>query len=330
MFFMILFAPALLLPSWTQQISNTTVSLRGLAAVSENVAWASGTKGTYLLTTDGGEKWIVATVPGAEALDFRDVAAFSARSAYLLSSGTGNASRVYKTSDGGSSWKLLFSNPDPGGFFDALSFWDERHGLVAGDPVNGHFVIFTTSDGGVSWQRETTPPALAEEGAFAASGSCLVTRGTREAWFATGGPAGGRVFRSSNRGKTWHVSAPLLRGGTKSSGLFSLAFRDAHHGIAVGGDYQKPEGTAETLGLTSDGGKTWKAQTGLHGFRSGVVFLASGAAIAVGTSGSEVSNDNGKSWQAISADSFNAVAAYGSSVWAVGARGTIAKLVTNP
>jgi photosystem II stability/assembly factor-like uncharacterized protein len=329
MFSMILLAPALLLLSWTQQVSNTTAGLRGLAAVSEEMAWASGTKGTYLLTTNGGEKWLAATVPGAEGLDFRDVAAFSARSAYLLSSGTGNASRVYKTSDGGISWKLLFTNPDAGGFFDAFSFWDERHGLLMGDPVNGHFVIFTTGDGGASWQRETTPPALAEEGAFAASGTCLVTRGGRDAWFATGGPGGARVFRTSNRGKTWRVSATLLQRGTKSSGLFSLAFRDGHHGIAVGGDYQNPGGIAETLAVTSDGGKTWKEQAGLHGFRSGVAFLSSGAAIAVGTSGSEVSNDDGKSWQAISADSFNAVAAYGGSVWAAGARGAIAKLMTS-
>jgi photosystem II stability/assembly factor-like uncharacterized protein len=156
--------------------------------VSAKVVWASGTGGMYLETTDGGATWRVAVVPSAEQLDFRGVHGVDNRTAYLLSSGEGDKSRIYKTTDGGSHWALQFTNPDPKGFFDALAFWNARHGTVIGDPVDGRFVILTTDDGGGHWVRQAGPAALPNEGAFAASNSCLTVIGTREAWFATGGP----------------------------------------------------------------------------------------------------------------------------------------------
>ena len=133
--------------SWIQQAANTTAALRGLCAVSSDVAWASGTNGTYLRTVDGGKHWFAATVPGAGSLDFRDVKAFDERTAYLVSSGPGDQSRIYKTTDGGARWTLLFQNPDAKGFFDAIGFWDRTHGILLGDPVNSQFAIFTTGAG---------------------------------------------------------------------------------------------------------------------------------------------------------------------------------------
>jgi photosystem II stability/assembly factor-like uncharacterized protein len=320
---------ALLVLAWAQQPSGTTASLRGLDAVSPQVVWASGTKGTYLVTTDGGSYWRAGTVPGAESLDFRDVEAFDANSAYLLASGTGAASRLYKTADGGVHWQLLFTNPDANGFFDALAFWDRLHGIILGDPVRGHFAVFTTAHGGASWQRRQTPVALREEGAFAASGTCLITQGRRNAWFATGGPGGARVFRSSDRGKSWKVSATPLSGAAKSGGIFSLAFSDKRHGVAAGGDYQRLQDSAHTIAITNDGGKIWAVPRGhtLRGYRSAVVFLSDGTAIAVGSGGSDVSTDGGEHWQAISDEEFNAVVAAGKNVWAVGPKGAVAKLV---
>src|SRR5687767_5588969 len=84
---------------WQKQISGTTVRLRGLSAVSTSVAWASGQGGSYTRTIDGGRTWRSATVPGAETLDFRDVDAFDANTAYLLAIGEGDKSRIYKTTD---------------------------------------------------------------------------------------------------------------------------------------------------------------------------------------------------------------------------------------
>src|SRR5690348_16594380 len=181
---------------WQSQPSGTTASLRGVCATSPTVVWASGTRGTVLRSTDGGTTWNSLTVPGAESLDFRDVHAPDAGTAYLLSIGQGSDSRIYKTVDGGSRWRLMLTNPDPKGFFDALAFWDSNHGIIVGDPVNGEFTLLTTQNGGKSWQRRHAPPALANEGAFAASGTCLIVRGKREAWFATGGAKAARVFHS--------------------------------------------------------------------------------------------------------------------------------------
>lgn len=313
---------------WIPQTSNTTASLRGLSVVSRQVVWASGAKGTYLVTSDAGAHWRAATVPAAEALDFRAVVAFDANTAYLLSIGAGDKSRVYTTIDGGEHWSLLFTNPDAKGFFDALAFWDRQHGVILGDPVDGEFVIFTTEDGGVSWHRQQTPPALPEEGAFAASNTCLTVKGAKNIWFGTGGPGAARVFHSADGGESWTMAKTPIRNDSKSAGIFSLAFSDALHGIAVGGDYQKPEEGQGTIAITSDGGATWEspAGTSANGFRSAVAFVGKWP-IAVGTAGSDASQDGGRTWKLFSHDAFNSVAASTGAAWAVGPHGAVAKFV---
>ena len=319
---------------WVSQTSNTTASLRGLSAVSPQVVWASGTKGTYLVTSDGGAQWRAGAVPGAESLDFRGVVAFDANTAYLLSIGAGNKSRVYKTINGGENWNLLYTNPDAQGFFDVLAFWDQQHGMILGDPVNGQFTIFTTEDGGASWQRQQTPSTLADEGAFAASGTSLVLSGAKNAWFGTGGPGAARVFRSQDGGHSWTVAKTPIRNDSKSAGIFSLAFSDALHGVAVGGDYQRPADGQGTTAITSDGGATWESPAGsaAKGYRSAVTFVpgTKDTLLAVGTSGSDVSMDGGRTWDSFSTQGFNSVAAArDGSVWAVGAHGAVAKLARN-
>src|SRR5258707_7776342 len=87
------------------EISNSSESLRGVSTVSREVAWASGTHGTYLRTIDGGRTWAPEQVPDARALDFRAVATFSADEAFLLSAGPGEQSRIYHTTDGGKHWQ---------------------------------------------------------------------------------------------------------------------------------------------------------------------------------------------------------------------------------
>ena len=150
----LLAACAALAQTWTIHPAGTTASLRGASAVTPKIAWASGTGGTYLQTTDGGATWRAATVPGAEKLDFRDIQAFDDRTAYLLSSGPGGQSRIYKTTDAGRHWILQFTNPDSTGFFDALAFWDARTGIVLGDPVGGAF----TDPHHRRWRRALAAP----------------------------------------------------------------------------------------------------------------------------------------------------------------------------
>ena len=181
---------------WQLQAIRSDANFRGLCAVSAKVAWVSGTKGTYGRTTDGGKTWVAASVPGAAKLDFRDVEALGESTAYLLSAGPGEESRIYKTSDGGRTWTLQFKNAERDAFFDALAFWDERNGIALSDPVKWRFPLIVTKDAGATWQPlavTNLPTALPNEGCFAASGTCLITHGPNDVWFGTGGAKTARV-----------------------------------------------------------------------------------------------------------------------------------------
>jgi photosystem II stability/assembly factor-like uncharacterized protein len=330
----LLIATTAIAQSWVPQQSGTDASLRGVSAASPVVVWASGTKGTFLRSVDGGSAWRTAVVPGAADMDFRGIRAFDERTAILMSSGQGAKSRVYKTSDGGLQWSLLYTNPDPEGFFDAIAFWDSAHGILLGDPVKGRFVILTTDDGGVTWKRQKAPAARLMESAFAASNTCLFARGTREVWFGTGGPGGGRVFHSQDGGQTWSPANAPIRTDSPNSGIFSVAFSNGQSGVAVGGDYSKAAETDRDVVLTSDGGKTWTAPPGAatpgaatHGYRSAVAYVADRKIwVATGTSGSDISFDGGKSWKQFDGAAYNAVSFLSNGLgWAVGPNGAIAR-----
>jgi photosystem II stability/assembly factor-like uncharacterized protein len=312
---------------WRAQAVDTRADLRGLCVVSPDVAWASGTMGTYARTTDGGKTWSVGTVPGAEKLDFRDVKAFGEATAYLLSAGPGDASRIYKTTDGGKSWVMQFKSADPAAFLDAVAFWDEKSGIALGDPVKGQFQLIVTADGGASWKPlagKALPPALPGEGAFAASGTCLVTRGPKDVWFATGGARAARVFRSRDRGQSWEVSETPVAAGAPSAGIFSIAFRDGDHGMAVGGDYRKPDDAGATAAVTPDGGKTWTPLDKRLPYCSAVAW-AKDRWVAVGTSGSHASPDDGATWKPLDRGNYNSVGFTPTGEgWAVGPKGRIA------
>lgn len=308
--------------SWVPQTSNTTAALRGISAVSSTLAWASGAKGTFLTTTDGGATWTPGVVTGAADADFRGVRAFSEKSALLLASGTGPLSRLYQTIDGGVKWDLIMINTAPKGFWDGMAMWDALHGIIVGDPVNGRFVIWTTSDGR-NWQEQKGPQALPGEGAFAASNSSLFARGAHEAWFGTGAA---RIFHTDDNGKTWTVVKTPLRHDAASAGIFSLAFADPRHGVAVGGDFTKPTEATGSLAITSDGGKTWTAPASAPtGYRSAVTYLESEKMwITVGISGSDLSLDGGQTWKPFDPAPYNAMSFAGSTGWAVGPNGAIA------
>jgi photosystem II stability/assembly factor-like uncharacterized protein len=311
---------------WQPQTIRSDADFRGLCVVSAKVAWVSGTKGTYGRTTDGGKTWSVGTVPGAAKLDFRDVEAFGETTAYLLSAGPGENSRIYKTADGGKTWTLQFNNADQEAFFNALAFWDDQHGVALGDPVKGQFQLLATEEGGTNWKPLSgidLPPALPNEGAFAASGTCLVTQGKEGIWFCTGGAKTARVFHSTDRGQHWTVHETPIRAGAASAGIFSIAFRDRDHGMIVGGDYRKPNDSAATAALTNDGGKTWTLLDRPFPFRSGVAW-AKDRWVAVGTSGSDYSPDDGATWKPLDRNNYNSVGfTKAGEGWAVGPRGRV-------
>jgi photosystem II stability/assembly factor-like uncharacterized protein len=316
-------------PDFFPQTSGTTARLRGVSAVSAKVAWASGSNGTYLKTIDGGATWQAATVPGAESLDFRDVEAFDASTAYLLSIGEGEKSKIFKTTDGGRSWKLQFTNSNPKAFFDAMAFWDAKRGIAFSDPVDGRFLIIRTDDGGATWREaRNIPPALPDEAAFAASGTCITVQGRNNVWIGTGGGAA-RVFRSIDGGETWQVSATPIPSGQPSSGIFSIAFKDAMNGVIVGGDYRKEGEAIDNVATTADGGRTWNLVKGSlpGGFRSGVSYTT-GMVVAVGPKGSDYSLDGGANWNSFGSEGFHAISfARSGAGWAVGEGGRVGKFM---
>ena len=321
-----------LTPRWTVQTSGVNQRLRGVSAVSEQVAWASGAGSTVLRTVDGGLTWERFIIT-SDTLDFRDVDAIDAQTAYVMSIGNGPASRIYKTTDGGMTWKVQFRNKDEKAFLDAMSFWDANHGIAFGDSVDKQFYILTTADGGRTWSRvpaTTLPPAQGNEGAFAASGTNIALFGKSYAWIGTGAAAKSRVLRTTDGGRTWRVADTPLASGP-SSGIFSIAFRDAKHGVIAGGDYKKESEAVDNLAVTNDGGVTWTLVKGLSGFRSVVAYVPgvkTPALIALGPSGGDYSLDDGRTWQPIDGPGFDTFSfARGKQLgWGAGAEGKIGKL----
>jgi photosystem II stability/assembly factor-like uncharacterized protein len=272
------------------------------------------------------------TIPSASTLDLRAIAATSANVAHALS--IADSGRVFRTTDGGRTWSQRFMSLRKGSFFDAIRFWDARHGIAFSDPVDGKFLIITTSDGGSTWSEmpsDGMPAALPNEGGFAASGSVLAVHGTSDVWLATGGASSARIFHSSDRGKSWTVHETPLRAGTASEGIFSVAFRDAKHGVISGGDYTKANLGGRNVALTSDGGATWTlvdSASAPQGFKSAVAYVPGSAGkklVAVGLNGTHVSSDGGMTWAQTDTVPYNSLQLVGKSGYAAGPRGRVAR-----
>lgn len=346
---------------WQLQDSGAAANLRGIDSVDAKVAWASGTGGTVLRTTDGGQHWQRCATPDADkdgaTLDFRGVQAWDAETAVAMASGPGDKSRLYQTTDGCKTWELMLKNPDaPNGFFD--SFWfNGPHGILLGDPVQGKMTVFLTENRGKTWKRDQHA-GLAIRGdsqaAFAASNSCIpVGNALFARAFATGGKGGalffsrpftveedrhGIVDRIVQKDLPWRTSRIPIQSGTESSGAFSVAYRYpvttgicANCGfsenslfIAVGGDYTKPNDSTGTADWSSDGGWTWTAATRPpHGYRSAVQWSeALRLWITAGANGSDLSRDDGRTWQPLDDGNWNAL----SLPFIVGPNGRIARL----
>jgi photosystem II stability/assembly factor-like uncharacterized protein len=328
--------PAPAVAQWGAAASGTDAEFRGLSTAGGSVVWVSGTRGRYARSTDGGRSWHVDSVPAAAALDFRAVQALDARRAWLMSAGDADKgqARIYRTTDAGAHWALVYSTEQKGVFLDAIAFWDAQHGIAISDPVDGRFFLVTTNDGGGSWTRvppEHLPQAQPGEAAFAASGSCLTIEGQSNVWIGTGGGATARILHSADRGRTWTVADAPIHAGSASSGIFSVAFRDGSRGVAVGGDYQMVRGGLPNVALTEDGGRSWRTAKGPLpvGYLSAVSFVpGSSSLVAVGLAGTAFSSDGGESWHMVDSVAYNSVRfeAPGAG-WAAGPKGRIARWI---
>ncbi len=253
-------APKFHQPKLTPQNSGTTQLLISVSPVNSRVVWASGTGGTYVVTTDGGAHWKSGVVPGAESLQFRDVQGVSDKVAYLMSIGNNTTDfRIYKTIDGGATWTIEFTNELASAFYDCFAFWTPRRGLAHSDSVNGIFPELRTTNG-TTWQSiaSNMPPALPGEASFSSSGTCITTQGGQNAWVTTGGASISRILATRDGGDTWSAyDTPLVS--SPSAGGLSVAFRDPWHGIVGGGDLA--DDTAIDAATSDDGGRTWTLTT---------------------------------------------------------------------
>jgi len=320
-------------PTLVEQTSGTRALLQAVSPASDDVVWVSGHRATWARTTDGGATWQAGAMTGADSLlEFRDVHAVDATTAYLLAAGPGARSRIFKTTDAGTSWQLQFLNRDSAAFYDCFDFWDASHGIAVSDAVRGRLIVIATEDGGAHWNDVSAalPAALEGEGAFAASGTCLVAMAPGHAWIGTGAVSGARVYHSADRGRSWSVVATPLPGG-QASGAASVAFRDARNGLVLGGRLGDANDRGDNVARTSDGGRTWVAATRTR--FSGAVFGAAvvpglgGTAVAAGPKGLDYTLDDGTTWLSLSTNAYWAVGFRSARAgWAVGPGGRITRI----
>ena len=329
----ILFVSPAAAQSWIIETSGWDSNLRAVSATHARnperhpapVIWASGSNSRLLRSNDGGKHYTRRLVNDGLAHDLRGIQAFNEKLAYVMSSGPGKMSRIYKTHDGGDAWKLQFSGSRPQFFLDALVCISEKECFALSDPVDGKFVLISTTDG-EHWKelpRDTMPPALPDEGAFAASGSCLAIYDNREIYFVTGHGAA-RVFHSPDLGRTWTVTDTPIAKGNPSWGGFSIT-RLGSILVVVGGDYKDDAGPERTVANSLDQGATWNlAAEPPGGFRSAVAFLDRNTLLTVGTGGEDVSTDQGAHWTRTGDLDLNAIAVLDGAAWAVGPDATVA------
>jgi photosystem II stability/assembly factor-like uncharacterized protein len=327
---------------WSVQTSGIDTNLRGVSVKYDEgsmgrqhyFVWASGSNGVILRSTDDGKTWKQLNVAGGGDLDFRDIEAFDADTAYVMSSGDGDKSRIYKTIDGGKTWRLQFSDKRSGLFLDSLVCDSKTHCLALSDPVEGKFLVLGTDDG-EHWKelpRDKMPVALPKEGAFAASGTSIAVCEEDNIYFGTGGARAARLFRSNDRGRSWTVAETPIASGNASSGIFSVACVGSSV-IVVGGDYKQPANADKVAAYSGDSGRTWHlAEVQPGGYRSAVGHFGYGDFAAVGLNGTDVGEQarqgQGLSWKRTDPLSLNAVSFHGTAGWAVGPKGTIARFKT--
>lgn len=307
---------------WRLSPTGTTASLRGIAVAAPSVVYVGGSGGTLLRSDDGGVSFRDVAPRDAAGCDFRDLHAFDADR--VLAMVAGQPARLYRTDDGGRSWQVVLTDPDPAAFFDAIAFDGER-GVLFGDPQQGAFALWLSDDAGRSWRRapaDTLPPPADGEAGFAASGSCVVAADGGYLLVTAGATA--RCIRFAPGGQPRAGALPLV-GGASSRGAFAVAAR-GERVVVVGGDYQAPAVRAGSGAVSADGGASFAPADAL-GYRSAVVWFDDMRLCAVGADGASWSADAGRTWQAFGERGFHALAvAADGTVHACGSNGTVARL----
>lgn len=294
------------------------ISLRGLSIPSENVIWASGSKGSVTKSVNGGASFSWIQVKGHEQRDFRSIHAWNDQEAIIVA--IASPAYILKTIDGGASWNIVYENTDTAMFLDAIHFKDNNNGLVVGDPINKQIFLLSTQDKGATWQQVPANyfmDSIIEGEAFFASSSSNIAQSKNQQFLITGGMAS----RLWINGKAQKI--PIVQGKV-STGANSIAISpNGNHILIVGGDFANDTSRhLNIVGLSSfltpntelkhysTKKTTWTINnkiTSPNGYKSSVAYLTNNLVITCGTSGIDISKNNGKYWNKISGESFHVV-----------------------
>lgn len=302
--FVLLFLSATVVPGqplpFKKVESGSAASFRGLSVVDNQIAWVSGTKGTVGRTTDGGKTWAFHSIPGYSDLDFRSLYAFGSQRAIIANAGS--PAHILLTTDGGESWKEVYTNDHKDAFFDGIDFWDADNGLIFGDPIDGKMLLLRTTDGGATWTPAAEPPLLETgEASFAASGTGIRCTGTHSVMICTGGNVS-RIWSSEDKGERWSsLKTPIIQGHS-TTGIFSFAQNNGVLHI-VGGDYKDMSMNLRHNFYSLNGGKDWiKPVKPTRGYRECIEAITDKILLSTGPTGTDISYDNGENWKAFSDD----------------------------
>ncbi|MCB0430608.1 MAG: glycosyl hydrolase [Flavobacteriales bacterium] len=314
-------------PAWLPVSPVTDASLRGLSTPAPGVIWASGTNATWIQSADDGRTWRVDTIAAAKGLDLRDIQAFDANRALVMTAGS--PGMIFLTENGGASWEKVYENTDPSVFLDGMAFNGSDTGYAFGDPMNHYMFVLRTTDGGQTWKAmdaTTIPKPLKGEAGFAASGTGIVAM-KNTVYIGTGGGEHARVFRWSADQNEWKVfEIPHMQSG-EAAGIFSMAFRNDMEGVVVGGSYTDSTNTKGVCAITDDGGQGWReGKRPPRGYRSCVAYH-NGMLVAVGRTGSDYSTDGGVIWDSLGTDGYYACTLTDDGGWAVGRGGKMARFI---
>jgi hypothetical protein len=310
---------------------SNRVSIRGLSVVNDQLIWVSGSGGKVGKSINGGKSWEWTIIAGFEERDFRDIEAFDERTAIIIA--VAEPANILKTTDGGKTWKTVFTDSSKGMFLDAMDFLsNDIYGVVVGDPIQNSIFMANTADKGDHWKLEPKDREVhveTGEAMFAASGTNIkIFRDSKTQSINTLFVTGGKKSRLFYNGKA--VDLPVVHG-QESTGANGLDLWDNKSGIVVGGDFAKDSSSANNciLFTLDEKIKLTIPEIPPHGYKSSVAFINAGKLVSCGTSGVDVSSDGGRHWQLISKDGYHVCrkAKTGTAVFLAGPHGKISKLV---
>jgi len=286
--------------------------------------------------------WTTHPIEGLETTELRSIHAWSADE--LVVATAGSPCRIYRTSNAGQSWDIVYENRNPQAFIDGLRFIDQKEGFAFGDPIDSKLMALRSGDRGLTWQSAGVEDFRMQEheAGFAASNSSLLVLRAKPAerlsvWIGLGGAAGpAQILTSNDAGMSWSRSPIAAIPSGKSAGIFSIAMSPEGRAVAVGGDYMEPDSNRGNIAIYDSETGVWQAAEGQvpRGFRSSVVFLPEALSIehpratwvrwiCAGPTGCDFSED-GKTWYALSEQPFHSLAvASDKSLWACGPEGRV-------